>query len=142
MAQTKPAGRKSRAATGSTRTSNSSGVLQKKLACKNFSSTAVIKKPQRFRPGTVALREIRKFQISSQLMIRRLPFQRLVRDIAKDFSAKLRFQGSAMEALQQASESFLVGLFADANFCAMHAKRTTIFVKDLQLARRIRGGKM
>lgn len=67
--------------------------------------------PHRYRPGTVALREIRRYQKSTDLLIRKLPFQRLVREIAQDFKNDLRFQGSAILALQEASESYLVGLF-------------------------------
>ena len=95
--------------------------------------------PHRYRPGTVALREIRKYQKSTELLIRKLPFQRLVREIAQDFKTDLRFQSSAILALQEASEAYLVGLFEDTNLCAIHAKRVTIMPKDVQLARRIRG---
>ena len=70
-----------------------------------------VKKPHRFRPGTVALREIRRFQKSTELLIRRLPFQRLVREIAQEFKADLRFQSSAVQAIQEAAEAYLVGLF-------------------------------
>jgi histone H3 len=98
-----------------------------------------IKKPHRYRPGTVALREIRKYQKSTDLLIRKLPFQRLVREVAQDFNTNLRFQHSAVMALQEASEAYLVGLFEDTNLCAIHAKRVTIMPKDIQLARRIRG---
>ncbi len=90
-------------------------------------------------PDTVALREIRKFQKSTELLIRKLPFQRLVREIAQDFKSDLRFQSSAVMALQEASEAYLVGLFEDTNLCAIHAKRAAIMAKDIQLARRIRG---
>ena len=98
-----------------------------------------IKKPHRYRPGTVALREIRKFQKSTELLIRKLPFQKVVREIAGDFKSDLRFQSQAVLALQEASEAYLVGLFEDTNLCAIHAKRVTIMPKDMQLARRIRG---
>jgi histone H3 len=98
-----------------------------------------IKKAHRFRPGTVALREIRRFQKSTELLIRKLPFQRLVREIASEFKTDLRFQSSAVLALQEASEAYLVGLFEDTNLAAIHARRVTIMPKDLQLARRIRG---
>jgi len=94
---------------------------------------------RRYRPGTVALREIRKYQKSTELLIRKLPFQRLVREIAQDFKTDLRFQSSAVMALQEAAEAYLVGLFEDTNLCAIHAKRVTIMPKDIQLARRIRG---
>jgi histone H3 len=95
--------------------------------------------PPRFRPGTVALREIRKYQKSTELLIRKLPFQRLLREVAQDFKTDLRFQSHAVLALQEASEAYLVGLFEDTNLCAIHAKRVTIMPKDIQLARRIRG---
>ena len=130
----------------------------------------------------MALREIRRYQKSTDLLIRKLPFQRLVREIAQDFKNDLsahtthtshnthnhltaaptsssfdvfssavrylspvaddilrRFQGTAISALQEASESYLVSLFEDTNLCAIHAKRVTIMPKDIQLARRIRG---
>jgi histone H3 len=93
----------------------------------------------RFRPGTVALREIRKFQKSTDLLIRKLPFYRLVREVMSDFNTKLNIQPYAVLALQEASEAYLVGLFEDSNLCAIHAKRVTVMLKDIQLARRIRG---
>merc|ERR1719335_901237 len=98
-----------------------------------------VKKPHRFKPGTVALREIRKYQKSTELLLRKLPFQRLVREIAQDFKTELRFQSTAILALQEAAEAYLVVLFEDTNLCAIHAKRVTIMPKDIQLARRIRG---
>ena len=98
------------------------------------------KKPRRYRSGTVALREIRRYQKSTELLIRKLPFQRLVREIAQDLGKKdVRFQSEAIIALQEASEAYLVGLLEDSNLCAIHAKRVTITPKDIQLARRIRG---
>ena len=101
------------------------------------------RKPHRYRPGTVALREIRRFQKSSELLIRKAPFARLVREIAEEFGAQAnkvyRFQSTAVLALQEASEAYLVGLFEDTNLCAIHAKRVTIMPKDIQLARQIRG---
>ena len=104
--------------------------------------TGGVKKARRYKPGTVALREIRKYQKSTELLIRKLPFQRLVREIAQDFTPvwlDLRFQATAILALQEAAESYLVGLFEDTNLCAIHAKRVTIMPKDIQLARRLRG---
>ncbi|CAF3369409.1 unnamed protein product [Rotaria sp. Silwood1] len=97
--------------------------LATKAARKSAPATGGIKKPHRFRPGTVALREIRRYQKSTELLIRKLPFQRLVREIAQDFKTDLRFQSSAVMALQEACESYLVGLFEDTNLCAIHAKR-------------------
>ncbi|KAM0857219.1 hypothetical protein ACQ4PT_048617 [Festuca glaucescens] len=102
--------------------------LATKAARKSAPATGGVKKPHRFRPGTVALREIRK-----------LPFPRLVREIAQDFKTDLCFQSSAVSALQEAAEAYLVGLFEDTNLCAIHAKRVTIMPKDIQLTRRIRG---
>ncbi|KAL4559393.1 hypothetical protein LXL04_031531 [Taraxacum kok-saghyz] len=107
-------------------------------ARKSAPTTGGVKKPHRYRPGTVALREIRKYQKSTELLIRKLPFQRLVREIAQDFKTDLRFQSHAVLALQEAAEAYLVGLFEDTNLCAIHAKRVTIMPKDIQLARRIR----
>jgi histone H3 len=113
--------------------------LATKVARKSAPATGGVKKPHRYHPGTVALREIRRYQKSTELLIRKLPFQRLVREIAQDFKTDLRFQSSAVMALQEACESYLVGLFEDTNLCAIHAKRVTIMPKDIQLARRIRG---
>lgn len=98
-----------------------------------------VKVKHRYRPGTVALREIRRYQKSTDLLIRKLPFQRLVREIAQNYKTDLRFQSTAILALQEASEAYLVSLFEDTNLCAIHAKRVTIMPKDIQLARRIRG---
>merc|ERR1739845_97463 len=116
-------------------------IAAAKSTQKGKSPTVVggVKRPHRFRPGTVALRDIRKFQKSTELLIRKLPFQRLVREIANDFKNDLRFQSSAVLALQEAAEAYMVGLFEDTNLCAIHAKRVTIMPKDMQLARRIRG---
>ena len=96
-------------------------------------------KPHRYRAGTVALQDIRHFQKTSVLLIWKLPFQRLVREIAQDFKTDLRFQSAAILCLQEAAEAYLVRLFDDANLCAIHARRVTILPKDIQLARRIRG---
>ncbi|KAF7355401.1 Histone-fold-containing protein [Mycena sanguinolenta] len=113
------------------------------------SASAPAPRKKRFRPGTVALREIRKYQKSTDLLLRKLPFARLVREIASEMTtdmndnyqpgADLRWQSSALMALQEATEAYLVHLFEDANLCAIHAKRVTIMQRDIQLARRIRG---
>ncbi|XP_078208460.1 histone H3.3A-like [Callithrix jacchus] len=113
--------------------------LATKAARKSAPSTGGAKKPHRYRPGTVAPREIRKKKTSTELLIRKLPFQRLLREIAQDFKADLRFQSAATGALQEASEAYRVGLSEDTNLCAIHAKRVTIMPKDIQLARRLRG---
>ena len=105
-----------------------------------------VKMRYRYRPGTVALKQIRQYQKSTDLLIRKLPFQRLVREIACDsevikspLCGKVRFQSAAIMALQETAEAYLIGLFEDTNLCAIHAKRVTIMPKDIQLARRIRG---
>ena len=136
MARTKQTARKS---TGGK-------VPRKQLATKAARKTSPtsgtnVKKPHRYRPGTVALREIRKYQKSTELLIRKLPFQRLVREVAQDFKNDLRFQSSAVMALQEAAEAYLVSLFEDTNLCAIHAKRVTNMPRDMQLARRIRNEK-
>lgn len=97
------------------------------------------KKKRRFRPGTVALREIRKYQKSTDLLISKAPFIRLVRSIALDIDNQKRFQSTALDALQEASEAFLVDLLQDANLCTIHSKRITLMPKDIRLATRIRG---
>ena len=96
-------------------------------------------KPHRYRAGTVALQDIRHFQKTSALLIWKLPFQRLVREITQDFKTDLRFQSAAILCLQEAAEAYLVRLFDDANVCAIHARRVTIMPKDILLARRIPG---
>ncbi|KAK0703198.1 histone 3 [Lasiosphaeria miniovina] len=110
------------------------GKAPRKLpARKSAPAAEVYKKPYRYKPGTVALREIRSYQKSTELLIRKLPFQRL--GIKWDLS----FQPLAIGALQESVESYLVSLFEDTNLCAIHAKRVTIQAKDIQLARRLRG---
>ncbi|CAG2104522.1 unnamed protein product [Medioppia subpectinata] len=119
-----------------TKTGKGSGKGRKSTGGK---SQFVKKKTFRYRPGTIALREIRRYQRTTEMLIPRLPFQRLVREIASDFRDALLFQSAALGALQEAAESYLVGLFEDTNLCAIHAKRVTIMPRDVQLARRIRG---
>lgn len=97
-------------------------------------------KKRRYRPGTKALMEIRRYQKMTELLIPKLPFSRLIREICTAITPKdLRFQSSALLALQEASEAYLVQLFEDTNLCAIHARRVTIMPKDIRLARRIRG---
>ncbi|XP_033831162.1 histone H3-like centromeric protein A [Periophthalmus magnuspinnatus] len=95
---------------------------------------------RRYRPGSKALKEIRKYQKSTDLLLRKGPFCRLVREVCQSYSREsYRWQVYALLALQEAAEAFLVMLFSDANLCAIHAKRVTLFPRDIQLARRIRG---
>jgi histone H3 len=98
-----------------------------------------VKKPRRHRPGVKALREIRKYQKSTDTLIKKAPFWRLVRELIQDVDPDKRIRAEAVAALQEAAEAFLVGLFGDANLCAIHAKRVTLMQKDIQLAQRIRG---
>ena len=105
-----------------------------------------VKKPHRFRPGMVTLKEIRRYQKSTELLIRKLPFQHLVWEIAADrdvvpshMAGKIRFQSLAVKALQESAKAYLVGLFEDTNLRTIHSQRVTIMPKDIQLARRIHG---
>ncbi len=100
-----------------------------------------VKKPHRYRPGTVALREVRRFQKTTELLIRKAPFQRVVREIAQTMfpNKDLRFQSLAVLALHEASEAYMVGMFEDTNLSALHAKHVTIMPRDILLARRLRG---
>lgn len=144
MARTKQSARK-------TPTPGISGgkAPRKQLATKSARKTADTPasgatKRHRYKPGTVALREIRRYQKSTERLIRKLPFQRLCRSIIcreKNRNSTvdgIRFQGPALVALQEATELYLVGLFEDALLCAQHAKRVTVFGKDFLLVSRIR----
>ena len=95
---------------------------------------------RRRKPGMLALKQIRQYQKSTDLLLRRLPFARVVKEICEQIAQEaLRWQASAVECLQEAAEAYLVGLFEDSNLCAIHAKRVTIMPRDIYLARRIRG---
>ncbi len=135
MARTKQTARRSTGGKAPLKT------LAKKAARNSTPSTGGVKKPHKYRPGTIALREIRRYQKSTETLIRKLPFQRLVREVMQDVAPNgdMRLQSHALAALQEASEAYLVSLFEDTNLCAIHAKRVTIMPKDIQLARRIRG---
>ena len=113
---------------------------QKQLATKAAHKAALpiggCKKPHRYGPGTVELREIRKYQKSTDLLLRKLPFQRFVREVTQNVHGDLRFQATALATSQEASEAYLIGLLEDTNLCAIHARRVTIMPKDLQLSRR------
>ena len=120
-----------------------------KLLRKRTPSTGGIKRPHRYRPGMVALREIRRYQSSTENLIKHTPFQRLIREISQDYricpngfgtpSVQVRFQSTAIAALQEAAENYIVGLFEDVNLLAVHAKWVTILPRDIRLALRIRG---
>ena len=99
-----------------------------------------VRKPRRWRSGTVALREIRRYQKGYELLIKKLPFQRLVREVAHKINPGLRFQSTAILALQEASENFLVNMFQQVNLAAIHGGRVTIQPKDMMLWNRMKGG--
>jgi len=113
------------------------------IACANTidkHTPTISDKNSRYRPGTQVLAMIRKYQKSTELLIRCRPFQRLVREVAMSLSTEnIRFTSHALAAFQEASEAYLVHLFEDVNLCAVHARRVPIMPKDIQLARRIRG---
>jgi len=113
--------------------------LATKAARRQTIAMGGVKKPHRYRPGTVALRKIQRYQKNMDLLLRKLPFQHLVREIAQDYKSDVRMQSTTMLALQEATEAYLNGLFHDTNECALHAKQVMIMPKDMQLAIRIRG---
>ena len=120
-----------------------SGSLNYVPTCRDFREAQeagdTVTAANRYRPGRLALQEIRHYQKRTNLLIRKLPFQQLIRELAQKFKVDVRFRSSALMALQEAAEAYLVRLFEDTNLCAIHAKRVTIMPKDIQLARCIRG---
>ena len=123
------------------RVSGESPPRTKKRLRKQPSGEPRVRKARRYRPGTRVLQEIRRLQQSTNTLVPRIHFSRVIRDVAFSIAGgrDFRWASEALEAIQTAAESYLVGLFEDANLCAMHAKRVTIMTKDLFLARRIRG---
>ncbi|KAL9649655.1 hypothetical protein ABK040_003332 [Willaertia magna] len=113
-------------------------TVANKTALKKLTTSGLMQ-IHRSKPSAAALSEIRKYQKSTKLLISKLSFQRLVKEIVRNYKADLRLQSTTILALQEASEAYLVGLFEDTNLCAIHAKRVTIMPKDMLLARRIRG---
>jgi len=128
MARTKETARK-----------KSLGSKKTKKAPKTAGGSTGVKRAHRWRPGTVALREIRKIQKGTELLVQKAPFQRLIREIASGHKDSLRFQSAAVQAIQEATESYVISLLADTNLCAIHTRRVTIMPKDVQLALRLRG---
>lgn len=114
--------------------------LFNKAARKSAPATAGVKKPHRYRPGTVALQEIRKYQKSTDLLISKAPLQRVIRKIYGNITGGIRFKSTSFLVYQEAAEAYHVGLFEDTNLCAIHSRRVTVMPKDIQLAQRIRGG--
>lgn len=140
MARTKQTARKSTSGKSPFRGSGTRVAQMKSPAASIFEDETKKKPVKRYHaPGAVALKEIRRYQISTELLIPRLPFQRIVRDIATQYRGDLRFQTNALEALQQASEAYIVGLMYHGQLCCIHAKRVTLMQRDIELAQRIRG---
>ena len=141
MAQTKQTARKDQGGKAPRRIFNTKnpGLIKAQRAAKKGKTGYSEPKKRRFRPRTVALREIRRYQKNTDLLIRKLPFQHLVREIIFEHKQDYQLAAAAVAALQEAAEAYLVGLFEDTNLCAIHAKRVTIMPKDIQLAQRIRG---
>ena len=111
-------------------------VTTRGSSCTN--TTGGVKKPKWYRPGTVVLREICRYQKSTELLCSKVAMSRLIREITQDFKTDLRFQASAIGALHEAAEAYIIELLEDTNLCAIHAKHVTIMPKDMQLARQIR----
>ena len=134
-------------AKGPARKTVSAKAARKTLPLNRRSAPATdgVKKPHRYRPGTVALREIRRYQKSTNLMIPKMPYVKLLREITQDQCKQpkdgndYRWQGVAILATQTAAEDYLTVQLEDANVCALHSKRVTVMPKDIQLVRRIKG---
>ncbi|KAG5480549.1 hypothetical protein LSCM1_06253 [Leishmania martiniquensis] len=128
-----------RKSTASRKMNKRSRAMAKKEAKSQHAGASGVKHRHRWRPGTVALREVRKYQHSTCMLIPRTPFYRLVKETMCTFKDTMRMCRSAVDAIHEAAESYMVSLLADANLCTIHAKRVTVFTKDLQLAMRLRG---
>ena len=139
MPRQKVVGRKPKSTLKSVATGSKASKASEKAKKKTAPAEGGMKRKMRWRPGTVALREIKKYQKTTTLLIAKAPFQRFVRVICDGIDGQLRFQSQALLALQEAAECYLTGLFEDANRCAIHANRVTVMKIDLELARRIRG---
>ncbi|OMJ20248.1 histone H3-like centromeric protein cnp1 [Smittium culicis] len=137
---------------GGHRATPTRSILGRKSINPQEDNANVVRVKRRYRPGQLALREIRHYQKTSDLLIQFAPFNRVVRQVVEEFvqydfstptngkaSTGMRWNRTALACLQEATEAFLVHLFEDSNLCAIHAKRVTLMQKDMQLARRIRG---
>ena len=121
--------------------------LLHKVLRQNKSLTQGIKKPHRYQPGLVALREIRRYQQSTECLIKRTPFNKLIKEISQEYrvcpdgpgmpSVQVRFQSTALAAFQEEAENFIMGLFEDVILLAVHARRVTVMPQDIRLALRI-----
>ena len=122
-----------------TKSSAKRALGTKKAKKSTGGASSGMKKSFRWRPGTVALREVRRLQKSTEALVAKAPFARLVREVAETHKAGLRFQASAIAAIQEATEAHVVSLLSDSNLSALHAGRVTAMPRDLQLVRRLRG---
>ena len=136
MARTKHIARKGMDGAASRTTKTSKNIA---IKAPHKPPSQQLKQRGRFRPGTVALREICWYHKSTELLIRRAPFQWVIYEIMRGIRNDLRIQAAVVQGLQEAAEAYLVGLFKDSNLCAIHAKQVTIMPRDVQLARRIHG---
>ena len=139
MPRQKIAGKKQKQASKQSVATGSKASKSAAMKKKTAPAEGGMKGGRRYRPGTVALREIKKYQKKTDLLLLKAPFQRFVRAICDGIDSQLRFQSQALLAVQEAAEMYLVGLFEDSNLCAIHANRVTVMKKDMELARRIRG---
>lgn len=139
MPRQKIAGKKNKSASKVSVATGSKASKSAAMKKKTAPAEGGMKRNMRFRPGTVALREIKRYQKNTHLLLLKAPFQRFVRSICEGIDAQLRFQSQALLAVQEAAEMYLIGLFEDSNLCAIHANRQTVMKKDMELARRIRG---
>lgn len=127
------------AAKQSKKTGPAKGGIKPTASQKSQKSQEGDRKKPRYKPGTVALREIKRYQKSTALLLPRAPFQRIVKSICMEIDNTLRCSSQGLLALQEATEAYMVGIFEDASLCCVHAKRMTLRKQDLELARRIRG---
>lgn len=137
MARTKQVARKSTGGKRPRRDLFTDKVIQSRVKLDKAIAKKV--KLRRYRPGIKALKEIRQYQSNTDLLLLKLPFARLAKEIAQNFINDIRFQSSALNALQEGAEAYLIKLFEDTQLAAIHAKRVTIMPKDMQLAMRLRG---
>src|SRR6185369_6831785 len=139
----KLANKKAALANGKTKLKTKLAKSLKKSSKVKSSASEGVKRPHRFRPGTCALREIRKYQKTAEPLLRKLPFRRLVREICQNTRTidtptggkeDFRWKLDALTSIQEAAESELIKLFEFTNMLAIHSKRQTIMIRDMKLA--------
>ena len=120
--------------------SNKSGKRDKSNKDDKSSSQGDKKRTFRFHPGTVALREIKRYQKHIRPLTARMPFERRIRKTLQELDPEIRLKRTTLECMREATEAYLVSVLEDSNLCAIHAGRQTVMVRDVVLANRIRGG--